>query len=84
MYACTDNCCLMVSIPSAGTGSHFYFGCGVQFILARSSQNGTIKYRRSTVCLHTPHAVYRFPSASSQRVADFGGHGYRAQLEYSG
>ena len=44
------------------------FGCGLPFILARS--------------FHTPHAVLRSPSASSQRVADFGELGYRARLEY--
>ena len=51
-------------IPCAG--GHFRFGCGVQIILARS--------------LHTPHAVLRSPSASSQKVADFGGPGYGCGL----
>ena len=40
------------SIPSAG--SHFWFGCGVSFILARSFRNVT-KNTGNPLCVCTPH-----------------------------
>ena len=62
------------------TGSHFWFGCGVPFILARSLRNGT-KHTVGRPCVCTPHMQSNDPpSASSQRVADVGGHGYRARF----
>ena len=70
------------SIPSAGR--HFWFGCGVPFILARSLRNGT-ENTGGPLCVCTPHMQSKDPPLPlRKRVADIGGHGYRAWLEYYG
>ena len=57
---------------------------GIRDILHQCSIYLHIAQPLPTVCLHTPHAVQKSPSASSQRVADFGRHGYRTPLDQHG
>ena len=69
------------SIPCSG--SHFWFGCGVPFILARSLRNGT-KNPWGSLCVCTPHMQSKSPLCLFAKCSHFWRHGYAVQLEYYG